>query len=197
MLQIIKKLHYSSILASVLAMSLAACTGTQTANNPVNSDAPATPVATSSPQPPNSSNAVVIPGVNSITEVSFKPASKNTPGFFDSVNGSTAPTIQVGKAAPIIASGWAVLADKGRIPDRIIITSGDNNSLVAVVPITVERADVAKAFKNPAYQKSGWLASFNSSNLPTDSVVLKAWAYDSASKEATQLNKTFEVAVVE
>lgn len=197
MLQIIKTLHHTNILASVIAMSLAACAGTQTANNPVNSDAPATSVATSSPQPTNSSNGVVIPGVNSITEVTFKPASKNIPGFFDSVNGSSAPTIQVRKAVPVIASGWAVLPDEGRVPDRIIITSGDNNSLVAVVPLTVDRADVAKALKNPAYQKSGWVASINSSNLPANSVVLKAWAYDSTTKEATPLNKTYEVAVVE
>jgi hypothetical protein len=37
------------------------------------------------------------------------------------------------------------------------------------------------------------MTTFNSSTLPADKVVLLAWAYNSARKEATQLNSKHEV----
>jgi len=74
----------------------------------------------------------------------------------------------------------------------VIITYGDNNSLVAVAP-NLDRPDIVKLLKNPAYNKSGWSTTFNS--LPTaGKVALKAWAYNSASKKLP--TETHEVVVL-
>jgi len=97
----------------------------------------------------------------------------------------------------VTVKGWTVLANEGKIADRVIITYGDDNSVVAVAPVSLDRPDVVKSLKNPNYRKSGWGATFNSSTLPTGTVALKAWAYNAANKNATQLGNTREVIVPE
>ena len=202
-----------TLLISVIAISLAACAGTQNTTTPndsagsptFNSASPnepaGSPVAdsttgSSSPQPTSSPVSVAIPGVNNVEEINFKPAPKNLPnGRFDGLNNSNAPKIEVTQSTPVTARGWAIIADESKLPDNVIITYGDNNSLVAVAPVNVERPDVAKVLKNPAYRKSGWSAIVNPSILPAGEVVLKAWAYNSASKEATQLDSTYQLVI--
>ncbi len=201
MLKRTTKSNYTiTLLISALAVLLAACsTGTESANNPADSaSSPATSVATSSsPQATASPTSVTIPGVDNISEINFKPASKNSPGFFDGVNGSSEGKIEVSRSSPITVGGWAILADKGTPADTVIITYGNTNSLVAVAPVSLERPDVLKALKNPAFKNSGWSTTFNSSAIPVSEVELKAWVYNSATKEATQLEPTHQVIVSE
>lgn len=182
---------------SVLASIITACAGpetTSTLNEPASP--PVADSTISTPQATESVTKVSVPGVN-VEEINFKPApEKSSIGHFDAVNGSSAPKIEVPKVSLLTATGWAISSEAGKLPDNIIITHGDNNSLVAVAPVNVERLDVEKALKNPAYKNSGWSATFDSSTLPDQEVVLKAWAYNSATKEATQLNSTYEVVVL-
>lgn len=194
-------LHWKKPFLSTLIVSLAACSsGTVNNTDAVSSpttdatNSPATDVASSS-QPTNPPPNVTIPGVSNVGEINFKPSSKNSSGFFDGINGSTAPKLEVPKATTLTASGWAILTDSGKVADNVVITYGDSNSLLAVAPVNGERTDVVKVLKNPAYTKSGWSAAFNSSNLPAGSVVIKAWAYDSQRKQAIQLEPTHEVTV--
>lgn len=191
--------HIKTFVISVIAVSLAACSdGTETSDNTTDSasSSPSSLPISSSPQSTDVPANVTIPGVSNVGEIKFKPTSPNAPnGFFDTVNNSTAPEIEVADGTPITIRGWAILANEGRPPDSVIITSGDNNSLVALAPVNLERPDVVKVLKNPAYKNSGWSTTFNSSTLPANQVVLKAWAYNSASKEATQLSGTHEVVV--
>lgn len=187
-----------TLIISAIAVSLAACSPSSDTSTPTESAVPSSsPASSSSPQPANSAASVAIPGVNNIAEVTFKPASKNLSGFVDAVNRSNAPRIEVRKAAPINVTGWAILADQGRIPDNVIVTYGEDNSLVAVAPVNLARPDVVRTLKNPAYERSGWNTTFNSSTLPADSGVLKAWVYNSTTKEATQLTPTRQVVVTE
>jgi hypothetical protein len=67
---------------------------------------------------------------------------------------------------------------------------------VAVAPVNWERPDVVKLLNNPAYKNSGWGVTFNSSTLSAGKVVLKAWAYNCALKEAIQLNYTPTIEVL-
>ncbi len=193
--------HYTqSLLILALAISLAACSsGTESANTSGDSaNSTATSVNTSSsPQPTNSTANIALLGVNSVDEINFKPAPKAAPGFFDGINGLSAPTIQVSKANPITATGWAIISDESRPADRVIITYGENNSIVAVAPVKLERPDVVKVLKNPEYKNSGWATTINASTLPADEVVLRAWAYNSKTKEATPFTSTREVVVVD
>lgn len=183
-----------ALLISALAVSLVACsTGTENANTPTDSASspPSSVVSSSNPQTTGSSANVTIPGVDNVGEISFKPFSQNSPsGFFDGINGSGAPTVQARKGDIATVSGWAVLPNGSELPDQVIITYGDSNSLLAVAPVNSERPDVAKFFKKPNFKNSGWKATFDTSSLPSSPIVLKAWAFDADRKEATQLNNT-------
>ena len=146
--------------------------------------------SSSFPQTTNSLTSVAIPEVENIREIIFKAASHNFPsGCFDGIDGSNTTTIEVAKGI-FTARGWAILPEEGRPADRVILTYGKNNCVVAVALVNLERSDVVRALKNPAYKYSGWSITFNLSNLPAGKVVLKAWAYNSARKEAEQLNST-------
>jgi hypothetical protein len=202
MLQSPRKIHHSeTLMVAVIAILLAACSpGTETTNTPTDTaTSPSIDTASSSsPQTGErgSTASAEVLGVKSISEINFKNTSKNSPnGYLDGINGSGATQIEVPNSTPITVRGWAILPNEGKPADKVIITSGDNNSLIAVVPVNVERPDVAKNFKNPDYKNSGWNITLNPSTLPTSKVVLKAWAYNSANKEATQLNSTREVTI--
>jgi len=188
-----------TLVISAVAVSIAACSSDTQATNTPNEPAVSSPASSPISSPASTSasaSGVTIPGVDNIGEVNFKtPASNSVSGFFDAVNGSTAQNHQVSRNAPVQVGGWAILADASRPPDAVLITYGDNNSLLTVAPITLQRPDVVKVLKNPAYSKSGWSASFNPATLPTGKTVLKAWAYNATSKEAIELGRTHEVSV--
>ena len=130
-------------------------------------------------------------------EIKFKPASSPAHGFFDGIsNGSSGPKIEVGQATTFEVSGWAILSNKKKPADLILITDGNTNSVVTVAPVNLKRPDVAKAMNNSAYKHSGWRAELNTSILPTSPIVINGWAYDSASKEATQLDNSLQVVVL-
>lgn len=187
------------LLISILAVSLTACTeASQTggdATKSANSTPAATPVSASATNA-EPANSKTIPGVKDASEVKFKsPSDPSKTGFFDTVNASTGPKHKAAKTATVKMGGWAFLPGKNAIPDRVIITQADNKTVVAVAAVKLPRPDVAKYLNNPAYKSSGWDVTINASQLPPGKSVLKAWAYDSATKEATPLGGTHEIVV--
>lgn len=196
MIRIQKSLHITT-LSAIATIVLAACApANQTTTSPDAASPPPT-VATTSPSPPATELpvGVSIPGVTNVGEINFITTSTGAQGFFDGVNGSNASRIEVSGTDPINVYGWAILTNKGRPADNVIITYGDNNAVVAVAPVNVERPDVAKVLNNSAFTNSGWNISFDASTLPEGSLMLKAWAYDSEAREATQLTNTPEIII--
>lgn len=91
-----------------------------------------------------------------------------------------------------VASGWAVLPERGEAADSVILTyqKAEGDPIVFAlnnVP-NITRPDVAKLFKKQSYTNSGWQTSFDSSKLPSGSLQLDAWAFDS------DKGKTFHLA---
>lgn len=146
----------------------------------------------------NSQANIAIAGVKSVKEIDFKVTSNSANGFFNGLpDGSSGPKVEIPKATPFNVSGWAILSDENRAADLVIITYGDSNSLLALAPVNLERPDVVKALNNPAYKNSGWSTKVNPANLPNDKVLLKAWAYNSARKQATLLNNSLQVVLLD
>lgn len=190
-----------TLIISAVALSLAACsTGSNSTNSPTSPDSsvPSSSENSSSSQTTDTKiSATIPPGVSDIKDVKLTPNSKGvTAGFFNGASGSTPPKQDVSKSKPFVVGGWAILPTQGKVADRVIITAGDNNTVVAVVPTNIERPDVVQVMKNPAYKNSGWVATINPASLPTGQVVLKAWAYNSESKDAIQLNNAFEANIL-
>ncbi|HAA32539.1 MAG TPA: hypothetical protein DCE56_38590 [Cyanobacteria bacterium UBA8553] len=192
--------HTKTLILAAVAVSLAACsTGSNSTDSQTspNSSSPASSENSPSSQTTDTKISANIPGASDIKDVKLTPNSKNIPaGFFDGASGSKEPKQDVSKSKPFAVGGWAVLSSQGKVADKVIITAGDSNTVVAVVPTNVERPDVVQALKNPAFKNSGWAATINPATLPSGKVVLRAWAYNSASKEAIQLNNAFEANVL-
>lgn len=189
--------HYiKTLVITALVVSLNACSNdSENTASSENNTSPVSSTVSPSAQPTDLPANVSIPGVKSVEEIKFRFIPGNTNiGYFDTVNGSTALSHSVSKSAPIRVSGWAILPQERRVPEMVIITYGDNNSVVAVAPVNLNRQDIAKLFKYPAYKDCGWSATLDASALPSEGRVFKAWAYNSATKEAIQLNQTHEVA---
>lgn len=209
------------LMISVLAVSLVACsndsetsstpsdsasspsTPTTAASSPPASTAPTIPLSTTSgstapsPQTTPSPVSIAIPGVKDLREIKFEVTPNSTHGFFDGVsNDNIGPKITVQKTATFKVSGWAVLSKKDKPADLVLITDGKTNAIVAVVPVSLPRPDVAKALKHPSYGNSGWSTELNASNLTTKSALFNGWAYNSTTKEATRFNNLLQVVVL-
>lgn len=183
---------------SALVASLTACNSNSvpesTTSPQASINSPSPDVNSSPPLQAATQSNVAIPGVQSAAEISFKQPSKNSPvGFFDAVNGDVTLKNNISKSKPIQVAGWAVSPDYSKPADFVILTSGEENTPVKVVPVNVGRPDVAKGFKKPSIEKSGWLAAVEPSLLSGEKIILKAWAFNPTTKEAIQLNKIHEI----
>lgn len=119
-----RSLHrLKTLVISVLAVSLASCSnGAEINNSPTDSASlpPASSISSSSPEATDSPSSIAIPGVSSIGEINFKSASRNSiNGVLDAINGSTETTIEVPKATPITATGWAIQNDEAHLLTRL------------------------------------------------------------------------------
>lgn len=199
-------LHQAKFLGvvSALAILVAACSdNTQSATNTTSPPAadPAANVSTSAPAgQPIATPAINISslGVKDVSEINFQTPSPNViNGFVDAVNNSGTIKHNVSKTGTVKFTGWAIIPEKNKAAEKVILTLPTNNQIVAIANVNTARPDVAKAIKSENYKNSGWTTSFAASSLPPGRVVLKAWAYDPATKTATQLKNLHELTVSE
>ncbi|MGB3533552.1 MAG: hypothetical protein WBA13_08535 [Microcoleaceae cyanobacterium] len=95
-----------------------------------------------------------------------------------------APTKPLQRGDNISLMGWAILPQKQIAADAVYLSFGEQNQLVNASPVNIKRQDVASAFSEPNYQKSGWTIQVPTAILPEGETVVKVWAYDA---EANQL----------
>ncbi|NET07056.1 MAG: hypothetical protein F6K16_20620 [Symploca sp. SIO2B6] len=183
---------------SIIFLLNACNSGTDSTKITTESNTSTSSATTDSTPTINSTTNIVIPGVKDVKEIKFQAATANSAaGFLGTVNGSSALSHEVSKTAPITVTGWAILPDKGTPAEIVLITYGEKNSLVAAIPVVLDRPDVVKALNNSAYKKSGWSGSLEPSTLPTSQVALKAWAYNPETKEAIQLLNIHQVVILD
>lgn len=187
-------------LISGLVVVVAACSdGTQSSTNSNQSANTATNVSSNEPTgqklttPPTNISSL---GVKAVKEIKFQtPSGKGLSGFFDTVNNGMTLKHNVSKNGTVTLSGWAIIPEKTKAAEKVIVTLPDTNQVVAIANVNMPRPDVVKVLKNEAYKNSGWTTSFKGNSLPTGRVVLKAWAYDPATKTATLLKNIHELTV--
>lgn len=93
-----------------------------------------------------------------------------------------------------VASGWAILPERRESADSVILTyektDGEPTMFALINTLNDKRNDVAKAFKEQSYSNSGWKRTFASSKLPSGSLKVEAWAFNSNTGKAFHLNGT-------
>ena len=73
------------------------------------------------------------------------------------------PVMPQGTVQTVSVRGWAVDAATGLPPATVAVTVG--GSVVAVLPVDLIRPDVATALSNPAYETSGFDATFTTADV--------------------------------
>jgi hypothetical protein len=187
---------------AAIAVALSACgpsSETATTVDPATTTAPTTTApATGQAAPATATSAVSVSdlGVQNISEVKFYPLPEGAEaanGFFDAVNNQTTPEHTLPKTDILALNGWAILPTLNKPANQVVVTQGDQNAVIAIAPVSAERADVAKVTTNPVYTNSGWTVTLDPATLPADKAVLKAWAYNSDTKEAFQLGRVHTI----
>lgn len=107
--------------------------------------------------------------------------------------GSLASVIQTGEDV-YTASGWAVLPQRGDAADAILLTyaRGHGDSVIfALADTGAERGVVARILRRSSPSDyAGWQKSFSVNALPTNPVIITAWAFDARIGKAVQLDGT-------
>lgn len=95
----------------------------------------------------------------------------------------------------VFLSGWAVLPEKQKPADAVYLSYGDQNQLIAVAKVNVNRPDVAQVLSVSDYQKSGWSIQVPTAILPLGNTRFKVWAYDGESENLIQLPTEIKIQV--
>jgi hypothetical protein len=106
---------------------------------------------------------------------------------FKSDDGGAFDGIAVGD--PAVAGGWAVLWQKHRPADRVLLTCGPSTLIASGVP-TIERPDVVVTFNDNRLSGAGWSIPIPVANIPRQGCEVKAWAWDRLTTEAMLLTPT-------
>lgn len=193
------------VASTAIAAALTACgPSTDTTTTPDTATTPAptttTPASSAAGQASSATATSTVSvsdlGVQNISEVKFYPLAEGVEsanGYFDGVNNQLTPEHTIPKTDILALNGWAILPTTNKPANQVIVTQGDQNAVIAIAPVSGERADVAKVTNNPDYTNSGWTVTLDPSTLPTDKAVLKAWAYNSDTKEAFQLSRVHTI----
>ena len=91
------------------------------------------------------------------------------------------------------ASGWAILPQKRKPADAVVLTYAElkgKDIIFAISDTRVKRPDVVKGTKNQAYSMSGWQKTFPASRLPKGLLKINAWAFDTDRAKAYQIGGT-------
>ena len=96
-----------------------------------------------------------------------------------------------------VASGWAILPERRESADSVILTykkiGGEHIMFELINTFDDKRNDVAKTFKKQSYSNSGWKKTFDSSKLPSGSLQIDAWAFNSLTGKAFHLRDTHAI----
>ncbi len=93
-------------------------------------------------------------------------------------NIDVAPTQPIQWGEKMSLMGWAILPQQKTAADAVYLSFGEQNQLIAVGQVNIERPDVASAFSTENYQQSGWMIHVPTAILSSGETLLKVWAYD-------------------
>jgi hypothetical protein len=90
----------------------------------------------------------------------------------------------------LTASGWAILPDDHRTADSVLLTFDDEEGdpvIFALAEVKATRADTSQRLNDQAYLRSGWTKSWSAGQIPANSQLIRAWAFDAEDVRAYQI----------
>jgi hypothetical protein len=98
----------------------------------------------------------------------------------------------LGKSAEgeFAARGWAILPEKHRTADGVLLTYDDARGepiIFALADVAQVRSDIRQQLNDKAYLRSGWGKTWKAGQIPADSQLIRAWAFDAEDLRAFQI----------
>ncbi len=87
----------------------------------------------------------------------------------------------------LVLAGWALAPSQKREADAVLLTwerEGGEPRLLGVMNDRIQRADLEILLSKEPYYFAGWQKMCSLTNLPKESLVLRAWTYDAERQEA-------------
>ena len=91
----------------------------------------------------------------------------------------------------LLLVGWAVSPSRTREADGVLLTwerEGGEPRVFGMVGDRMQRGDLGMLMSREPYYYAGWVKRFSLTNLPKESLVLRAWAYDAERQKAFPLD---------
>ena len=107
-------------------------------------------------------------------------STQNVAGWVDTISERDVKVKSADDEFPITVSGWTLLPDEKRVPEKVVIAL--NGTIVAETDTRIQRSDVAKVFKDPLYTNCGWAAQFSTQILHPGDNSVEAYAIVNADK---------------
>jgi hypothetical protein len=88
------------------------------------------------------------------------------------------------------ARGWAILPEKHRAADGVLLTYDDAQGeprIFALALVAQIRSDVRQQLNDKAYLRSGWAKTWKAEQIPANSHLIRAWAFDAEDRRAFQI----------
>jgi hypothetical protein len=92
--------------------------------------------------------------------------------------------------------GWSILPESSQPADAVYLSLGENNQLIAVGQVNINRPDVVQVLSNPKLEKSGWTIRVPTAILPPGTNQMKVWSYDAKNNQLTQIGKAFNLEIL-
>jgi len=106
------------------------------------------------------------------------------------------PTQNVHQSDNLSIGGWSILPQQLKPADAVYLSLGENNQLIAVGQVNINRPDVVQVLSNPKYEKSGWIIRVPIAILPPGNNQMKVWSYDAKNNQLTQIGKSFNLEIL-
>ena len=90
----------------------------------------------------------------------------------------------------LLISGWALAASHRTAADSVVWTRegpGQEPVIFALMDSRFGRRDLVARFGDSVFLPSGWQTTFRRQDLPPGAQVLKAWSYDTGTRQLTPL----------
>jgi hypothetical protein len=118
---------------------------------------------------------------NRIREIAFQPGPERMGEFND---------LEKSAEGEFAARGWAILPDKHRTADGVLLTYDDAQGeprIFALADLTQVRSDISQQLNDKAYLRSGWGKTWKAGQIPANSQLIRAWAFDAEDLRAFQI----------
>ena len=129
-----------------------------------------------------------------VKNVEFIDNSGEVYGYFDEAKISD-KSLTIKKNTVIKATGWAVLPEKLKQPNIVLLSVGDKPSFFANAYVNLDSPDIAKTLKSQVYSNARWVVDFSVNDLPIAQTEIKAWVYNPVDNQFVKLRGGARVTV--